>query len=80
MREKLVLRIRTTIPTWKIWELASSSMAPRWLLGGCSVRGIFSIVRRYVVMVSRRETAEVAKFEIFDQEMAGKDIHLYSLR
>jgi hypothetical protein len=49
VREKLVLRILTTIPTWKIWELASCSMAPRRLLVGSSVRGKFSIVRRYVV-------------------------------
>ena len=33
------LRILTTIPTWKIWELSSCSMAPRRLLG---LRKIFN--------------------------------------
>ena len=33
VQEKLGLRILTTIPTWKIWELSSCSMAPRRLLG-----------------------------------------------
>ena len=60
VQEKLGLRILTTIPTWKIWELSSCWMAPRWLLVGSSVRGKFSIVRRYVV----------CKFEL-ERELSG---------